>query len=383
MGVLAPYFLMGMMALAIPIIVHLWSKNTRKSVDFGSIRFLRETETKTMKSIMPSQWLLLFLRLLLLALLVFLMAEPFMERKMESVDTMYLVDPKHADSPWFQSWKDSLKEDDRAFWLSNDFPSLEQEVSPENGDYWDLLSNPPKLNTQKTVVISPLLMTDFNGMKRSFPVDYEWMRLPVDPILESALTYQKGNEAFQVNTTFDEWQTTHALQSISNAEPIRIIYYLETSEEYGAYENLFKTALNTLNELSALTLEQTSDLEEADWVFWLSSERTPIRSQILMIDSLSVNKWREVGSSRIQISNDWEIQDALALNLPRKLLQLMSPSLSTDMDQRTMDVNSFTYQKRNVEENFNRQESATSIFWVLLLVGLIVERWASFKSDKK
>ncbi len=382
MGVLFPYFLTGLVALAVPVIIHLWSKSTRKSVDFGSIRFLRETETKTMRSIMPSQWLLLLLRMILIALLVLLMAEPFMQRKIAEVNTMYLVDPKYKDLAWFQSFKDSLSEGEQAFWLANGFPDLSEEVSDEATDYWQLLADPPSLNVKKTVVISPLLMKDFQGVKASFPVKYEWMKLPSDPLAESMLSYQKNGQSFQVNTTFDEWKTVHTLEKTSGAEPIVISYYLQYSPEFELYRKMFETALNTLNELSALTINQSSNIADADWIFWLSKESIPTQANIVSIDSMSVKKWKKVGAKRIHISNDWSMQDAVDQNLPKKLLTLLSPTIPNDIDQRTMDLDSFMYNEVEQNEIRYAKQNSSSIFWVLLLVGLIVERWVSHKSDK-
>ena len=327
MGLLFPYFLAGLVALALPIIIHLWSKSTRKSVDFGSIRFLKETETKTMRSIMPSQWLLLLLRIILVGLLVLLMAEPFVSRKIVEVDTMYLVDPKYKDLTWFQSFKYSLSENEKAFWLVKDYPALEEEVTEETTDYWQLLSNPPSLNAKKAVVISPLMVKDFPSAKASFPVKYEWIKLPVNPLSKSLLSVQKNEQSFQVNTTFDEWKTFYSLEETSVAEPIAISYYLESSPKFELYKIIFETALNTLNELSLLTISQASSIADADWIFWLSKEELPNHTNVVAIDSMNVKKWQSIGANRIHISDDWTMKDAVEQNLPKKLLAILIPTI--------------------------------------------------------
>lgn len=75
MNWLNPIALWGLTALAIPIIIHLWSKNKTKEIAFGSIRFLKESSTLQSKRIQFSELPLLLLRLLLLILVVMLLAK--------------------------------------------------------------------------------------------------------------------------------------------------------------------------------------------------------------------------------------------------------------------------------------------------------------------
>ncbi|MFK7953090.1 MAG: BatA domain-containing protein [Ekhidna sp.] len=383
MGVLLPYFLIGLAALVIPVIVHLWSKNTRNSVAFGSIRFLKETETKTMRSIMPSQWILLLLRLLLMFLLVLLLAEPFLNSKKASINTMYLVDLRYADLAWFQPWKDSLNEDDEAFWLVDGFPSIDQKIEYANNDYWQLLANPPTLKAERIVVISPLRMKDFKSSMVPFPNRYEWMKLPTEPQTEQIASYEIGDKQYQVTATFDEWKTTNSYEETLVNNELTVSYYLKSSEEYAKETEIFKAAFHTLDELSPISTKPSENLLEADWVFWLSNEQPPKRSNMLMIDSVTIQTWKQVTDDRIHISNDWSLKDAVELNLPKKLLALLSPSFNSQQDQRTMDVRAFKYTDESIERNVQEQESAASIFWMLLLVVLVVERWASFKSETR
>lgn len=75
MSWLNPIALWGLMALAVPILIHLWSKNKTKEIAFGSIRFLRESSTLQSKKIQLSEIPLLLVRLLILVLVVLLLAK--------------------------------------------------------------------------------------------------------------------------------------------------------------------------------------------------------------------------------------------------------------------------------------------------------------------
>lgn len=78
---LVPAFLAGLAALAIPILVHLSRKETRSSVSFPSLMFVRRVPHPSTSRRAIHRWPLLLLRLLGLALLVLAFARPFVDRE--------------------------------------------------------------------------------------------------------------------------------------------------------------------------------------------------------------------------------------------------------------------------------------------------------------
>jgi hypothetical protein len=77
---LVPAFLAGLLALAVPVIVHLTQKQTRDPVRFPSLMFLEKTPDKTNRRREITRWPLLLLRCAAIALLVLAFARPFIER---------------------------------------------------------------------------------------------------------------------------------------------------------------------------------------------------------------------------------------------------------------------------------------------------------------
>lgn len=76
MTFLNPLLLFGLVAAAIPLIIHLFNFRRPKQVDFSSLVFLRELQKTTMQRVRIKQWLLLLLRTLALACLVLAFARP-------------------------------------------------------------------------------------------------------------------------------------------------------------------------------------------------------------------------------------------------------------------------------------------------------------------
>ncbi|MGI1679908.1 MAG: BatA and WFA domain-containing protein [Cellvibrionaceae bacterium] len=85
MSLLAPIFLLGLLAALIPIAIHLIRKDTPPQVVFSTLRFFEQTTRKQFFFQNFQQWLLLFLRALVICLLAFAFARPFFGQSVSSL----------------------------------------------------------------------------------------------------------------------------------------------------------------------------------------------------------------------------------------------------------------------------------------------------------
>lgn len=76
MGFLTPLFLLGLLAAAIPVAIHLIRRENPPRVMFGTLRFMKQTTKKLILLQQIQQWLLLLLRAALICLLVLAFARP-------------------------------------------------------------------------------------------------------------------------------------------------------------------------------------------------------------------------------------------------------------------------------------------------------------------
>jgi hypothetical protein len=89
MGILAPFYLVGLAALALPILLHLVRRTPRGQQLFSSLMFLSPTPPRLTRRSRLDQILLLLMRLAALALLAFAFARPFLrESAMLSLDSL-------------------------------------------------------------------------------------------------------------------------------------------------------------------------------------------------------------------------------------------------------------------------------------------------------
>lgn len=77
-GFLVPFFLAGLAALAIPVVIHLTRRQNRPPVPFPSLMFLQRQPEPTTRRRQVRNWPLLLLRCLALALLAAAFARPFL-----------------------------------------------------------------------------------------------------------------------------------------------------------------------------------------------------------------------------------------------------------------------------------------------------------------
>ena len=72
-----PLYLIGLLAIAIPIVVHLFNFRRFRRVYFTNVRFLQALRQQTRKQSQLRHLLILLMRILAIAALVFAFAQPY------------------------------------------------------------------------------------------------------------------------------------------------------------------------------------------------------------------------------------------------------------------------------------------------------------------
>ena len=73
---LFPSILWGLLASLIPLVIHLASKRSSQVVEFSSIIHLKSLETESIKKLKIIEWLLVFIRMLVIVFLILTFAGP-------------------------------------------------------------------------------------------------------------------------------------------------------------------------------------------------------------------------------------------------------------------------------------------------------------------
>src|ERR1041385_8023479 len=80
MGFVAPLVLLGLGALALPVLIHLIQRERKRVVEFPSLMFLRKIPYQSVRRRRIRDWSLLLMRLAALTLIVLAFARPFFRR---------------------------------------------------------------------------------------------------------------------------------------------------------------------------------------------------------------------------------------------------------------------------------------------------------------
>jgi len=145
MQFLYPNFLFALAALAIPIIIHLFYFRRFKKVYFTNVRFLKEVKEETSARQKLRNLLVLLMRCLAVALLVFAFAQPFIPKDVEVkkgensvsvfVDNSFSMSALSQDAPLVEMAKQRAREiisayavEDRFQVLTNDFEGRHQRL---------------------------------------------------------------------------------------------------------------------------------------------------------------------------------------------------------------------------------------------------------------
>ncbi len=85
MTFLNPFVLFGLVAAAIPIIIHLLNLRKLRTVEFSSLKFLKELQKTKMRRVRIRQLLLLLLRTLIVVAMVFAFSRPALRGSLAGV----------------------------------------------------------------------------------------------------------------------------------------------------------------------------------------------------------------------------------------------------------------------------------------------------------
>ncbi len=80
MTFLQPAFLWGLLAIAIPVLIHLWHQKRGQPLPWAAMQWLREASEQQQRGLKFDDWLLLAVRCFVIALLSVLLAQPFWQQ---------------------------------------------------------------------------------------------------------------------------------------------------------------------------------------------------------------------------------------------------------------------------------------------------------------
>ncbi len=424
MSFLYPTYLWALLGLVIPVAIHFWSNKEGTIIKIGSTQFLATSDVKQTNSIKLNELFLLLLRMLIITVLVFIIAEPHIKREESNVPITYLIEPSLLKNASLSSLVDSLKENYSIRLLQAGFPDLdtyiEEEVKNSIPNYWQLTKEMEDLPTDSIVVFTNGYFQGFKGKRPLRNRNLNWIvmdvEVPVNELIEvvkkgdevealelisdqQKLSFKKerhplNNDIFQLNKTKDSirfrTKNDQVLVPLKVEDSINVLIYYEEGLE--ATKIYLESSFNALSKYLERPIEVVvvRDTTGTDWssyhsLVWLSEDpnfKTSQRSLIYNPDSLASSLIEPSASKNtFYLTKPLTTENVLAENLTEQLLRLLDlnkdlESKVQSLDRRIIDSKELStgFTKTVSEEVSSKLLNISKWLWLLLLFLLITER---------
>ncbi|MCW5910476.1 MAG: BatA domain-containing protein [Cyclobacteriaceae bacterium] len=330
MQLVNPIYLWALLALAVPVAIHLLSRKEGKVIPIGSLRHLQETASQQFRGIKLNEIFLLALRLLLLILFVLLLAGLF--RNKTEKEKWVIVDSQLKSNRLALAWADSLTARGYQWhWLSENFPAREQTPTPIK-NYWQRVTALGGLYLEHAVVLSANRVVDFKGKIVPVPeyVDWQTFELPDTTCMVYQLSRNDKTLARKVKTSSAQTiLTTDTLEAILNdgavIDSIRVAVVAD--KDFEEEEKLIHAALKAAQKLPVQVI--VTHQAKADWIIWLSKERLPdVQAKILFAEHTSSDKLIEQVAPMHWRLNKLSVENMLQQNFTIQLADLLTDNKS-------------------------------------------------------
>ncbi|WP_299584874.1 BatA domain-containing protein [uncultured Microbulbifer sp.] len=211
----SPQWLWLFAALALPIAIHLLRRSNPQKISFAALQWVqRYSQSRARRPIVDNKWLLL-LRLLIVALLAFLLAQPLIERDIYPQKAVILVDPrieaKAANAFIHNVLPQLASADANILWLSPETHSVTS-PPPQNVDLWktlSLLSGRADLRRAHILLINNTFPTSHSALRTSPHWQWHSLKKPVtaqNPVLPSIAVM--GSAPSWWTPVLEDWRNT-------------------------------------------------------------------------------------------------------------------------------------------------------------------------------
>ena len=134
----SPSWLWLLLALAIPLLIHLMRRSQPRVITFAAAQWLLAKRQRRLNRQFLRNKVLLLLRLLMIAVLSLLLAQPLLQRNATESDTLLLVDPR-IESAVLDAFLQQHPELTRVLWLDSE-PVPIADPRPHTEEVWNSLS---------------------------------------------------------------------------------------------------------------------------------------------------------------------------------------------------------------------------------------------------
>ncbi|RZS90603.1 BatA domain-containing protein [Aquimarina brevivitae] len=421
MQFLFPTYLWGLLGLAVPIIIHLWSKKEGKVIKIGSIQNLQASETKRASSIQLNELLLLLLRLLIVGLIVLAIAQPVIQGNKERLTLTYIIEPSLLNDQGVNNIITAAESNYDVRLLQPDLPRYDSSVDVavldvHPPDYWQVVPKLNQLPTDSIIVLSKGLVTGIKGKRPELSKKINWIKIdPKKASSSETFAVMQQEEEFVAwkailrnhNLQFQKSKLQKkelkefgkdSLQLNNKALPLlkrdKLIVNIHASDSLQSQVKFIKASLKAIATYTSSIIDisninkESDAISNCDLLIWLDQTAAPAMDSIPVLifkpDPLA-NLIIEASHqpNRYYLTAALTKENSIDKNFATQIATLLHPyeaiePLVSNMDQRSLDQEQFKPESKHRKLNKNYQMidtlSLSSWFWLAIVVIFMVER---------
>lgn len=400
-----PIWFWAVLALLIPLFIHLFNRGKRKAIPFGSLLWLPKKNIKISRQIQLNQRWLWLIRSLILIIVAFLIAQPFILKTVQQNNPHWLLIQPNVSENLVKQLTDTLNlKQWQAKWLSYHLPLInfktKQTEDLQKANINDILQ---LIDEQANKPLSVTVAGHFNAFDLQgktfdygFPID--WVFLPNEEDV-STLAYLKTENSLNVLSLNEQKHLTQIKKNelLEPADTNLATIQLQSKSFAVVYDASYqKLQKSILAALKALEIYHTISFKtntyksedlpvelKTDGLFWLSAIEPPTlpNSTKLYLLNNSLPKETIVQNSTSEI--EWA-QPANLGKLPYLLNDMIFEHKTVEaqlaqIDSRPIHPSFFNEKKNgfNLPLNYyaNTQQFLSYYCWFMLMLLLITERY--------
>lgn len=380
-----PTLLWGLLGLTIPVLIHLWNGKKGKMIAWAAFPWLDPKESQSSRSVKLENWLLLLIRILLMATLVFLLAGLIWKGlgRGKEYKVVHLIWPDEQVEAEFRfELEQAAESGQQVRWLSAGLPDYQANpissldfASERIQDYLDELDGDTD---------SIYLYTSFQDS--FFPKKGYW--LPKKPVIKVAENYifksispsitLESGEFLELDQKGILVKTVSLGSSAKNISGQFSFAFGDLSEER---KTSIRAALDAIREVFGLSFTE-SDFEGAEFVFSDSLTSNLNEDQFLFLsENQFIENKDQVFALSNSISQNWEETVEKGL-LPELILKPILTHLG-------VEKTDLKISKSQLEQKFSaipsskltKSANLNEVLLVLLVILFAVERFLAYRAN--
>ncbi|HNR72771.1 MAG: hypothetical protein UZ12_BCD005002423 [Bacteroidetes bacterium OLB12] len=379
-----PAYLWAFLALSIPIAIHLLSRKEGRVIPMGSLRHLHESASQQFRGIKLNELVLLALRLWVLLLFVLLLAGLMLntgEQKKWLVYDPILIGHQEANT-----FADSLQAQGYEWhWMATGFPTKDQSPEPLQ-NYWQVINELKTQRLSEAVVVSASLLKNFNGALQPLPDQISWQtfelpehRFSTFGVKQSKFNIVRNGISNSSHTRFVTDTVAALPDTLRTWAPIQVA--IQADKGFESETRLVEASLTAIKKILPIEMV-TTEIAQADWVFWLSGKTIPATQANVIVVKATAGKLLEQVAAKQWRVHDLTMERAIQENFTVQLASLLTTHPETEQVIAANDRRSISSQQLTTSTQARAMGGASEkVSWplfILFLVSLVAERILAF-----